>query len=48
VAHRTRTLVLIVLAALLLLLLLFWLGYVLFDAGGTVPGSGEGDVITTP
>jgi hypothetical protein len=48
VAHRTRTIVLIVLAAFLLLLLLFLLGYVLFNVGGTVPGTGEGDVLTTP
>jgi hypothetical protein len=48
VSHRTRNIVLIVAAAFFLLVLLYWLGYVLFNVGDTVPGSGEGDVITTP
>jgi hypothetical protein len=39
---------LILIAEFLLLFLLFWVGYLIFNAGGTVPGSGEGDVITTP
>jgi hypothetical protein len=48
VTHRTRNIVLIIVAAFLLLILLYWLGYVLFNTGDTMPGSGEGEVLTTP
>jgi hypothetical protein len=49
VSHRTRNIVLIVLASLVVI----WIvGYTLFNVGGKIPGSGEGDPVsgmsTTP
>jgi hypothetical protein len=43
VAPRTRNIVLIVIAALFLL---GALSYVLFNAGGSAPGSGKGDALS--
>jgi hypothetical protein len=43
--HRLGRIVLIVVAVLVVLWLI---GYTLFNVGGVVPGTGTGDVITTP
>jgi cell division protein FtsW (lipid II flippase) len=43
VSRRTRN---IVLAVVAIAILVWIVGYTLFNIGGTVPGSGEGDVIT--
>jgi hypothetical protein len=43
--RNIRRIVLIVVAVLVLL----WIaGYILFNVGGTVPGTGEGDILQTP
>jgi hypothetical protein len=46
-AQRPR-LLRIVLIVLALIILVYVIGYVLFNIGGTVPGSGEGDPLQTP
>jgi uncharacterized protein involved in cysteine biosynthesis len=38
----------IVLIALAIVVVLYVVGYLLFDMGGTVPGSGEGDRLQGP
>jgi hypothetical protein len=45
VSRRTRN---IVLAVVALVILVWIVGYTLFNMGETVPGYGEGEVITTP
>jgi hypothetical protein len=45
VSARTRNIVLIVAATVVLI----WIvGYMLFNVGGSTPGTGTGDVITEP
>jgi hypothetical protein len=44
VSRRTRNIVLIILAAVVLISIA---SYTLFNIGGTTPGSGEGDEITS-
>ncbi len=43
--RRTLRIVLIVAAAVVLVWLI---GYTLFNVGGLIPGTGTGDVVTTP
>jgi flagellar basal body-associated protein FliL len=45
VSRRTLWILLMVIAAVILIWIL---GYVVFNTGGSIPGSGTGDTITEP
>jgi hypothetical protein len=47
-AHPRRRWGRIVLVVLAVLVLIWVVGYILFNVGGTVPGTGEGDIFQTP
>jgi nicotinamide riboside transporter PnuC len=46
--RRPRNIRRIVLIVVAVLVLIWIVGYILFNIGGTVPGTGEGDIIQTP
>jgi hypothetical protein len=46
--HSRRRWGRIVLVVLAVLVLIWVVGYILFNVGGTVPGTGEGDILQTP
>ncbi len=47
-AHRPRRWGRIVLIVFAVIVLIWVVGYIVFNVGGVVPGTGEGDIIQTP
>jgi len=46
--RRPRNILRIVLIVAAVLILIWFVGLILFNIGGTVPGTGEGDILQTP
>jgi hypothetical protein len=46
--HRPRNILRTVLIVVAVLIVIWFVGLILFNVGGAVPGTGEGDILQTP